>query len=148
MYDPLYKKNRRFKYTEMVHSRRQTRRSGGGCNGIVSIANASKRSNCQWERTSNGKAQLVPKLQSSRNMANIYSGGRSTRRSSKRRSIRGGGCNGIVSIANASKRSNCQWERTSNGKAKLVPKLQSNRNMVNIYSGGRRSTRRGSRRFW
>ena len=73
---------------------------------------------------------------------------RSTRRSTRRASTRrrGGGCNGVVSIANASRRSNCSWERTANGKAKLGPKVKAQSNNNLLYGRGGRKTRRSSRR--
>lgn len=69
----------------------------------------------------------------------------STRRAASRR--RGGAsCNGVVSIMNASKRSNCSWERTANGKAKLAPKVKAQSNNNLLYARGGRKTRRATRR--
>ena len=62
---------------------RRTRRGGAACNGVVSKTEAMKRKNCQWESTKNGMARLVPKLTLSNN-GNGYSGGRRTRRSTRR----------------------------------------------------------------
>lgn len=74
----------------------------------------------------------------------------STRRASTRRaaSRRTGGasCNGVVSIMNASKRSNCSWERTANGKAKLGPKVRAQSNNNLLLARGGRKTRRAGRR--
>jgi hypothetical protein len=62
---------------------RRTRRGGAACNGVVSKTEAMKRKNCQWESTKNGMARLVPKMTMSNN-SNGYSGGRRTRRSTRR----------------------------------------------------------------
>ena len=72
---------------------RKTRQRGGACDGVVSIANAYKRKNCSWERTSNGKARLMTKVmaQNNNNLLHV-SGGKSRRRRQR---------GGSYSLANA-----------------------------------------------
>ena len=82
--------------------------------------------------------QLKPEFNAAMAKYNAPKGGRRTRRG-------GAACNGVVSIANAMKRKNCGWTRVNGGKAQLVDKVVAENNN---YSGGRRRTRRSTRRSW